>query len=882
MALLTVASALRADAAAPVSSADQICAPAIDPCVVKNVINVSDGSTLDFGTRTLTIASNGKLDVGVGTMTLLGGSLNVQPLGRLAAHGSPGDGGGRIIVEMTGDVSFAGAVDVSGGGGVLTVNAGGHVTVTSRTGILADGVGSVSLSGASIDIDGPISATGGSVDTGGTIGLVATTHLRIADTIDVSGGQGGSGQISIDSGGDLEMSSNAVLRANATDFGSADSVDLTAGDPDLGNGVGSLLLAGSILMNGGDSPDGGGDGGSLTLNAGSDCQVAAKIDTSSGNGGSGGSITMTCGSDDSALVVISGSLNVSGSGSGAAGGTIQISAGGSVVVTDKLLARSGTDADGGSITISSGSSTQLAGTAALRVGGSGSGSAGSIMINSGAGVRADGTMAADGGDNPEGGGDGGSVEIDANGPCQIFADISATSGSVDASGGSVTIDCGQGAPNPTTVSGQIDAGGGGPDSSGGSISISTSDILTMTGTLLAKGGPNASAGSIDVSAGGDLEVAGTVRTDALSQASAGSISYEAGGALTLSGTSSAVGGSDSNGAGNGGSIAIDAASTCSVNAQLFATSGQPDGRGGTISVTCDRNGDGTSSVMGTIDARGQGVGSGAGSVSILSRNLLILLGKIDVRGGLSGAGNITVAGQGVTVSGGLFANATGGPGGTVDVSGGNGMAQFADVTVVVADADDGNLGGRISLSACSVDMASGARASALGSSGLITIEGVNRIGIGAALSTDSATGSIQLSSRDSLPNLAGAHIAPPPKFTAIDPHAPGCEELRPIPSATPPSPTASMTPSLPNSATPTATATATPTATPKPSPSTTATSVAKPGDANCDGHVDAADIEALAAALFDSNACELADGNVDGRLSAADLSATLARIALGN
>lgn len=47
------------------------------------------------------------------------------------------------------------------------------------------------------------------------------------------------------------------------------------------------------------------------------------------------------------------------------------------------------------------------------------------------------------------------------------------------------------------------------------------------------------------------------------------------------------------------------------------------------------------------------------------------------------------------------------------------------------------------------------------------------------------------------------------------------------------------------------------------------------GDANCDGAVDAADIVAVEAALFEAGACAAADANADGILSAADLSAAL-------
>ena len=47
------------------------------------------------------------------------------------------------------------------------------------------------------------------------------------------------------------------------------------------------------------------------------------------------------------------------------------------------------------------------------------------------------------------------------------------------------------------------------------------------------------------------------------------------------------------------------------------------------------------------------------------------------------------------------------------------------------------------------------------------------------------------------------------------------------------------------------------------------------GDANCDGHIDTADLDAVAFAIFEGGACPAADVNADGVVSAADLSAAV-------
>lgn len=90
-----------------------------------------------------------------------------------------------------------------------------------------------------------------------------------------------------------------------------------------------------------------------------------------------------------------------------------------------------------------------------------------------------------------------------------------------------------------------------------------------------------------------------------------------------------------------------------------------------------------------------------------------------------------------------------------------------------------------------------------------------------------------------------------------------------MPSVTPvpPSPTRTRTPTRTKppgtAATPTPTSTPAGTATVTPTP-------AGPGDANCDGHIDVADVNALIDRLFEPG-CAAADVNQDGHVSASDL-----------
>jgi hypothetical protein len=115
----------------------------------------------------------------------------------------------------------------------------------------------------------------------------------------------------------------------------------------------------------------------------------------------------------------------------------------------------------------------------------------------------------------------------------------------------------------------------------------------------------------------------------------------------------------------------------------------------------------------------------------------------------------------------------------------------------------------------------------------------------------------------------------------------------PTPTPTP-SPTATHTPTSTASSSPTASPTPSPSVTPTPSPSSTTSltptptptatptplEIMQPGDANCDEAVNAADLPALIIPLTtgDDSPCRLADANDDGHVDEADLDAVISAI----
>jgi hypothetical protein len=284
--------------------------PAPMPCVVDSNVSITDASTLDFGTRGLTLTSHGTLDVGTGSMTIFAGSLVVQAGGLMVARA------GSIDVTTTGDIrveaagTSRGRVDVSGSdGGFLTLTAAGNLAIDGQ--ILGDGTAtagggaSIDVTGANTDISGTISATGGSTGFGGDISISAVGgSVAISGRVDASGGDGGA--ISVDADADVTVTSSALLDGNSLAGGSGDTIDLTS----FG---GNVTLAGTIRAHApGDLVNGGGSGADFCADASGTITNDASIDMSGGGqDGLGGSAEFTTDGD----IIQRGAIDVSAAGS---------------------------------------------------------------------------------------------------------------------------------------------------------------------------------------------------------------------------------------------------------------------------------------------------------------------------------------------------------------------------------------------------------------------------------------------------------------------------------------------------------------------------------------------------------------------------------------
>ncbi len=872
----------RGTAAADVTSADQVCSPAADPCVVESAIAVATGSDLDFGPRALRIASGGSLAVDSGDVTIHCGSLRIDANGKLLGRGSLSRPGGSVTVDVGSAVSIAGQVDVSGtSAGTLSLAAAGQLTLDGGS-IRADGLirdsdgGSIDLSADEVTLNGIVSATGGNNGSGGMLTLLASRRVAITSSIDVSGGQGDAGEIEVTSGGGIEVAATATLRGNGSYGGFGQTLTMSAGDPGFGNGTGSLLLAGSVLASGGDTPDGGGDGGEIDLSAADDCQIGANITAESGSPYAvGGEISITCGSGASAQTTVSGQIDASGAGTECGGGGISIETPGSLTVSGTISA-TGASSDGGEVGLSGNGPVNVSGSVILDA--SAYGEAGSLSLYSfDASVAIGGTISAHAGFSPaEGGGGGGYLDIEAGSDCQIDGTINAKSGWPDGQGGALTIECGQDDQgSQIEIGGTINVSGAGDRSGNGYVSINSGGAVSVSGKILATS-VGTDAGNITIRSNGDvsLPASALVSADGTYVGAGGSILIDAGGQLDSAATLSAKGGGGVAQAAPGGAIELRG-EACSIGGTVALNGGRPNANGGRLDARCVAMSWGAAA-----DVSGPGGSSRGGSIDLSSQNGdLTVTQDLDASGGSKGGGTVSAAAaHDLGVAADISVKSIGGPAGTVNLSSADGKAMLtAGGSIDASPNTNQKPGGHIIIRGCLVDIQAAGRAWARGVAGRIDLTGINRTSVAGEVDTDPSTGTVRLIYRDFQPTVTGA-IVPVPQ-TVVDPTLPGCAAGQPTPTATAsaaptPIPSATLTPSRSATPPPTPTATVTPTRTPTatmtPTPRPTP---AGPGDANCDGRIDTADLLALSRAIFDrvlENECPVGDANQDGKIDAAD------------
>jgi cysteine-rich repeat protein len=355
---------------AAATTADDLCPPAADPCVVRTALSVEPDSIVDVEDRTLEIRSPGVLTVTGGDLVLAARSVLVGSGAKVV--GLPdGTSPATIIVIAAGDVLVepTGRVLVNSDTvpGRLEIYADGAIGVDGALqarglGASVDG-GVVLLEAAGITVHGAVSVEGHGEGWGGLLRARAAGDVVFAGTIDATGANGATLEIT-STGGAVRLTGITDLGARPP-YGDGGSLEITAagdvvlgqvkgrgsGSPSDGGGTGATIALASqrdVTFTGpididGAPPDG--TGGSLEVEAaGGYTQSAAVGAAGAGADGCGGAIAIAAGADGTTAA-----LSVAGGRCG--GGVVEVSAG------DELTVGADIDANGTGTTFGGGTAT---------------------------------------------------------------------------------------------------------------------------------------------------------------------------------------------------------------------------------------------------------------------------------------------------------------------------------------------------------------------------------------------------------------------------------------------------------------------------------------------------------------------------------------------
>jgi len=345
------------------SSANDICAPTADPCLVNDTFTIVSGSVLDFGTRALVFpgGSGKKLELESGTglrsMSIRAGSIQIE-----AGSAIIGKGGivdirtiGDVVVRRSG--STRARIDVSdqifpGDLTIETTGPDGDVviegTITAQgTGIDA-GSGTIDItasymtSGGDVVVQGDLLAGGGGNAIGGDVSITASGSVTSTGTIDTSAADGGDILIFAEQGVSITASGTAKLVTQGTNVGG------DAGDIDVQSMDGDVLISQPIVATGAPEIDFAGSGGTVTIIADQGSVTLAGPVSLSGAvpDGDGGEVSITAALD----ITHTGPITALGRTAFGTGGFVDFTAQrdvtvGSIDVTGDCLECGGGDVD---------------------------------------------------------------------------------------------------------------------------------------------------------------------------------------------------------------------------------------------------------------------------------------------------------------------------------------------------------------------------------------------------------------------------------------------------------------------------------------------------------------------------------------------------------
>lgn len=411
---LSLALALSAPSAATaqVSTADQICNPASDPCVVSTTLTVVNESILDFGSRALLLTGTGRLVSQGGNVTILCRQLQMDANSQINLAGTATVAGGTLDISVQDTATIAGRIDVSAGGGAGTVTiVANRFQVDSAGRLFLNGSGEgeggiLDIAAAEILIGGEIQLNSGSA--GGSATLAAATLFSLSGLFTATGGEGG--LVDLESDGFFSVSSTGTIRLNGGNGGSGGELTIIAGTAESSPGnQGDLVIQGTIAAVGSGTTEGG-DGGAIDMASAGTCTLGGRIQAQSGTNGGGGSLTIACGDSTRGDMAMGMDIDVRGLGTLGGGGEVSLTASGSIAITNRVNASGTNEGGGGIVTVDGAEGIVLA----ERITANGFGGAVSLLARGAddatVSLTSAGSISADAGGTAT---QGGSVEIDA-------------------------------------------------------------------------------------------------------------------------------------------------------------------------------------------------------------------------------------------------------------------------------------------------------------------------------------------------------------------------------------------------------------------------------------------------------------------------------------
>jgi cysteine-rich repeat protein len=535
--------------AGAISTANEVCAPAVDPCIVSKAYLIDNGATLDFGSRAVQIQGAGQFDTGVGAATIKCGKFS-------AINGT------NIALKVRGP-SGGGTVD----GGNLVIEVARRCSARQTTSCIRDSecnFGTCSSQVCQLDAD-RLCVNDDSCDLGacgptvcsrdidrlcsdnaacdvGPCNLTTRRCSQDATVVCFSNAQCSFGPCALDqprctedlttvcaTNTDCNLGSCSVDVCSTKDSGAFRQCSI---DGDCFDGTCSIG-DGSVTLNGRSRADGitpgsisiraagninvlqtinvsanssQSDGGRLELESGTgSVSVNANIDAYGGGQSQGGEICLIAGDD----ITVSAQLNANGGDFD--GGFVELIAGDALSINSGVLARATNGAGlGGEISASADGNIVIGALAQLLTGGSQSAdgfggdggpqsfyAGGNLAFNAGAKIEADGAP-------PDGFGE--DVYFESGGTMSLAGSVSTRGRGTQGAGGSVSTDAG--GTLDTTAASTFTVTGG--NSGGGSIDWYASGSITHAGTIDGRASNNGSPDSVLMFSETDVTITGSV------------------------------------------------------------------------------------------------------------------------------------------------------------------------------------------------------------------------------------------------------------------------------------------------------------------------------------------------------------------------------------